>query len=70
MPEGSMIYHPGTLNYFARKREYEHIQQANLHMVKVIRDIKPSFRREEWKSHIKNYERLKSQLISHRRNPI
>jgi hypothetical protein len=49
----------GTLNYFQRKKEFESIQQANLLMVRAIRDTKPSMKRDEWKEHIRQYERLK-----------
>jgi hypothetical protein len=36
-------------------------------MVKALKDARPSMKREEWKDHIRHYERLKSQL-NQRRN--
>ena len=56
--------HPlsGTMNYFQRKKEYENIQNQNMYLVRAIRDSKPALKREDWKEHIRQYERLKSQL--------
>jgi hypothetical protein len=36
-------------------------------LVKAIRETKPAMKREDWKDHIKQYEKLKSQL-NQRRN--
>ena len=54
------------MNYFQRKKEYEVIQQANMQLVKAIRESKPALKREDWKEHIRQYERLKSQLNKRR----
>ena len=35
-------------------------------MGRAIRDTKPALRKEEWKEHIRQYERLKSQLNKRR----
>ena len=60
--------HPltGTLNYYQRKKEFENIQLANQQMVKTLRETKPSMKREEWKEHIKQYQKLKDQLNKRR----
>ncbi|TNV86371.1 hypothetical protein FGO68_gene12679 [Halteria grandinella] len=57
----------GTLNYFQRKKEFDSIQQANLVMVRALKDTKPSMKRDDWRDHIKQYEKLKMQL-NQRRN--
>lgn len=60
--------HPltGTLNYYQRKKEFENIQLANQQMVKTLRETKPTFKREEWKEHIKQYQKLKDKLCKRR----
>jgi hypothetical protein len=35
-------------------------------MVKTLRETKPSMKREEWKEHMKQYQRLKDQLNKRR----
>jgi len=33
-----------------------------MQLVRAIRDSKPALKREDWKEHIRQYEKLKSQL--------
>ncbi len=39
-----------------------------MQLVKAIRESKPALRREDWMEHIKQYERIKSQLNRRRMN--
>lgn len=37
-----------------------------MQLVRAIRDSKPALKRQDWQEHIKQYERLKSQLKKRR----
>jgi len=41
----------GTLNYFARKKELDRVNNDNLVFLKSLNSVKPTLNRAEWKIH-------------------
>jgi hypothetical protein len=58
----------GTLNYFARKKELERVNNDNIIFMKSLNAVKPTLNRDEWKLHKNQAEKYKKIISSQRGN--
>lgn len=54
----------GTLNYFARKKELERVNNDNIIFLKSLNQVKPTLNRQEWKIHKSNAAKYKKIISS------
>lgn len=58
----------GTLNYFARKKELERVNNDNIIFMKSLNAVKPTLNRGEWKLHKNKADKYKKIISSQRGN--
>ena len=62
----------GTLNYFARKKELDRVNNDNIIFMKSLNAVKPTLNRGEWKLHTNKAEKYKKiisfQRVNHSKN--
>jgi len=56
----------GTLNYFARKRELERVNNDNIIFLKSLNQVKPVLNRFDWKQHKSKSEKYKKIISTQR----
>ncbi len=56
----------GTLNYFARKKELDRVNNDNVIFLKSLNRVKPTLNREEWKAHQSKASKYKKIISSQR----
>jgi hypothetical protein len=54
----------GTLNYFARKKELERVNNDNIIFMKSLNAVKPTLNRGEWKLHKNKADKYKKIISS------
>ena len=58
----------GTLNYFARKKQLERVNNDNIIFMKSLNAVKPTLNRDDWKVHKNKAEKYKKIISSQRGN--